>query len=198
MAGAAAEGVMRPLRRIVREGEELAEAAPAPRPRRGPDDFADPSHLRTSRPKLRTTTRRSVYRDAQRAPNGEDFVCPNSGKIIPCARDANGNALRYNDRGQLDPNGYTHPAPNPVSGSGQPDNYHFGHVEDAEYRRLVQVVEDHPNTVTNRDFRNEYNVPGHYQIEHPPTNVGHGSESTTPGYGAYDHLAPPPATGQSP
>jgi HNH/ENDO VII superfamily nuclease with conserved GHE residues len=198
MAGAAAEGVMRPLRRVVREGEELAEVPRTPRPRSGPNDFADPAHLRTNRPKLRTSTRRSVFRDAQRAPNGEDFVCPNSGEIIPCKRDANGNALRYNDQGKLDPNGYTHPAPNPRSDSGQPDNYHFGHVPDSEYRRLVQVVEDYPNTVTNKQFRDAYNDPGHYQVEHPPTNVQHGSESTTPGYGHYSHLAPQPPTGQSP
>jgi hypothetical protein len=169
---------------------------PPARPRKPykPNEPADPAHLAQNRPKLRTPTRRSVYKDAQRAPNGEDFVCPNSGEIIPCKRDANGNALRFNDRGQPDPNGYTHPADNPRSDAGQPAVYHFGHREDSEYRRLIAVVEDHPGTVSNRQFRDEYNQPGHYQVEHPPTNVGHGSESTTPGYGHYSHLAPPPTT----
>lgn len=176
-------------------GTPAASPAGTPaRPRKPykPNEPADPAHLATTRPKLRAPTKRSVFKDAQRAPNGEDFVCPNSGEIIPCKRDANGNALKFNDRGQPDPNGYTHPADNPRSNSGQPAVYHFGHVEDAEYRRLIQVVEDHPGTVTNSQFRDEYNNPGHYQVEHPPTNVGHGSESTTPGYGHYSHLAPPP------
>jgi hypothetical protein len=178
-----------------------AEAIVPPRPRRKykPDDPADPKHLSENRPKLRKSSQRSVFKDAKRAPNGEDFVCPSSGEIIACKRDANGDALKFNDRGQPDPDGYTHPVDNPRSDSGEPAVYNFGHVEDAEYRRLIAVVEDHPGTVTNRQFRDEYNQPGHYQVEHPPTNVGHGSESTKPGYGHYDHLRPPdPAPGDSP
>ncbi|WBB70071.1 HNH/ENDO VII family nuclease [Micromonospora sp. WMMD812] len=178
-------------------GPLLPAAGAQVRPQRRkyrPNDPADPAVLAENRPKLRTTTKRAVFKDAKRAPNGEDFVCPNSGAIIPCKRDADGNALLFNDRGQPDPNGYTHPVDNPPSTSGQPAVYHFGHVEDAEYRRLIQVVEDHPGTVTNKQFRDEYNNPDHYQVEDPPTNVSHGSESTAPGYGHYDHMVPQQTT----
>lgn len=175
-------------------GGPLVPAAGAQvRPKRRkyrPNDPADPKVLAENRPKLRAKTKRAVFRDAKRAPNGEDFVCPNSGAIIPCKRDDQGNALRFNDQGQQDPNGYTHPVDNPTSASGEPAVYHFGHVEDSEYRRLIQVVEDHPGQVTNRQFRDEYNNPSHYQVEDPPTNVSHGSESTAPGYGHYDGLVP--------
>ncbi|MFG1842848.1 GH-E family nuclease [Micromonospora sp. NPDC049175] len=135
-----------------------------------------------------------MFKDAKRASNGEDFVCPNSGAIIPCKRDDDGNALLFNDRGQQDPNGYTHPVDNPTSASGDPAVYHFGHKEDSEYRRLVKVVEDHPGTVTNKQFRDELNEPRHFQVEHPPTNVAHGSESTEPGYGHYSHMVPQQTT----
>jgi HNH/ENDO VII superfamily nuclease with conserved GHE residues len=170
-----------------------AQAKPKRRKYR-PNDPADPAVLAQNRPKLRTKTKRAVFKNAQRAPNGEDFVCPNSGAIIPCKRDDDGNALRFNDRGQPDPNGYTHPADNPTSKSGEPAVYHFGHVEDAEYRRLIKVVEDHPGTVTNKQFLHEYNQAGHYQVEDPTTNVGHGSESTAPGYGHYSHMVPQQTT----
>lgn len=203
LPGAAARGVARAAGEVFedapRVADDVADAVPGPRRRRGGrDEAADPDYLRTNRPSLRTTTRRSVYRDAPRAPNGEDFVCPNTGEIIPCKRDADGNALRFNDRGQPDPHGYTHPVDNPPSRSGEPQVYNFGHVPEAEYRRLVQVTEDYPGTLSNRDFDNEYNSPGHYQIEHPTANQGHGYESTEPGYGEYTHLVPGQPTEGSP
>jgi hypothetical protein len=146
---------------------------------------------RPRRPNLRLRSRYSVFRDAQRAPNGEDFICPNSRREIPCERDADGNAILYNERGRTpgtDETGFTRPAPNPSSNSGNPQNYHFGHVEESEFRRLVSLVEDNPGTFNWKEVLNEYNRPEHYQIEDPSTNEGHGSESDAPGYGHYQEM----------
>ncbi|SNT01760.1 HNH/ENDO VII superfamily nuclease with conserved GHE residues [Actinacidiphila glaucinigra] len=140
---------------------------------------------RPRRPTIRKKSQFAVFRDAQRTSNGEDFICPNSGKTIPCERDSDGNAIRYDDRGRVDPEGFTRPRPNPPSNSGQPQNFHFGHVPDSEFRRLVELVEDNPKKFTWKQILNEYNDPSHYQVEDPSTNVGHGSESSTPGYGHY-------------
>ncbi|WP_234346284.1 HNH/ENDO VII family nuclease [Streptomyces sp. NRRL F-5755] len=161
---------------------------------RGPQPGATPSVNmeleklnRSTRPKLRKKTQFAVFRDAKRASNGEDFICPNSGKTIKCERDAAGNAIKYNERGRrvTDGSGFTRPAPNPPSSSGKPQNFHFGHVSDSEYRRLKNIVEDHPGQFKWKEVLNEYNDPKHYQVEDPSTNVGHGSESTAPGYGHY-------------
>jgi hypothetical protein len=143
------------------------------------------------RPSIRKSSQFSVFRDAKRAKNGEDFVCPNSGKTIPCERDTAGNAIRYNERGRRDPNGFTRPKPNPHSKSGQPQNFHFGHVQDSEYRRLTQVVEENPGKFSWKQVLDEYNDPKHYQVEDPSTNVGHGSESESPGYGHYGKMLDP-------
>lgn len=150
------------------------------------------ARLAKGRPKLRKGTQFTAYRNGQRASNGEDFVCPNTGKTIPCQRDANGNALKFDERGRPDPNGFTRPAPNPPSQKGVQQNYHFGHQQDSEYHRLKQVVQDHPGQNSWKQILDEYNKPQHWQIEHPDANISHQFESTTPGYGHYQSMAPPP------
>lgn len=142
------------------------------------------------RPNLRKGTQTSIFKDAERAPNGEDFVCPNSGEIIPCQRNADGSAKLFDDRGRptTDGTGHTRPVPNPPAGSGQPQVYNFGHVQDSEFHRLKQVVADNPGQHSWKQILDEYNKPGHYQVEHPPTNQSHEAESTDPGYGHYGHL----------
>ncbi|WP_309238606.1 HNH/ENDO VII family nuclease [Actinoplanes aureus] len=162
----------------------------------GAPKMADAGKLRKQRPKLRKSTQLQVFKDARRAPNGEDFVCPETGKIIPAARDANGAPLRFDENGRPDPDGFTVPAPNPRSGAGDPI-FHFGHVSDSEYRRLVQMVEDHPGRFTQKEVLDEFNDPRHYRVEEPGNNVGHGSESQAPGYGHYGSMLnngpqPPP------
>lgn len=193
-------GAQEATAQAAQQGRPRAGGASRPRRRYKPNDPADPTHLRDNRPSIRVTTRRQIFRDAQRAPNGEDFICPNSGKIIPCQRDSDGNAIRYDERGRVttDGSGFTVPAPNPPSDSGMPANYHFGHIPDSEYRRLIQLVEDHPGQITNKQFRDEYNNPSHYQIEHPDANISHGHESTSPGYGHYSHLVPSQPTSGTP
>lgn len=162
----------------------------------GAPKMADASKLRKQRPKLRKSSQLQVFKDADRAPNGEDFVCPETGKIIPAARDANGDALRFDANGKPDPDGFTVPQPNPRSGAGDPI-FHFGHVSDSEYRRLVQMVEDHPGRFTQKEVLDEFNDPRHYRVEEPGNNVGHQSESQAPGYGHYGSMLnngpqPPP------
>jgi hypothetical protein len=148
--------------------------------------------MKDRRPSYRKGTRFTVYRNGKRAPNGEDFVCPNTGKVIPCHRDADGNAYKFNDRGQPvdadDPNGFTVPKPNPHSKTGLPANYHFGHVPGSEYRRLVSIVRDNPGKFSWKQILNEYNKPEHYQIEHPDANEGHDFEDHSPGYGHYGSM----------
>jgi hypothetical protein len=145
---------------------------------------------RPRRPTLRKPTQTSIFKEAERAPNGEDFVCPNSGEIIPCQRNPDGTAKLFDDRGRptTDGTGHTRPAPNPPSTSGQPQVYNFGHVQDSEFHRLKQVVADNPGQHSWQEILDEYNKPEHYQIEHPPTNQSHEGESTDPGYGHYAHL----------
>jgi HNH/ENDO VII superfamily nuclease with conserved GHE residues len=170
--------------------KQRAKPEPAKQP---PRSHAE--RLRKGRPNYRKRMRFKVFKDAKRAPNGEDFVGP-TGSIVKCLRDADGTALRFDERGRPDPNGFTIPHPNPPSGAGEP-NFNFGHVPDSEYWRLVQLVEDFPERFTWPQILDEYNNPDHYRIEDPPTNVGHGQESTTPGYGHYGSMLnnepnPPP------
>lgn len=146
---------------------------------------------RPRRPTLRKPTQTSIFKDAERAPNGEDFICPSSREVIPCQRNPDGTAKLFDDKGRptTDPTiGHTRPMPNPPSGSGQPQVYNFGHVQDSEFHRLKQVVADNPGQHTWSQVLEEYNQPGHYQVEHPPTNQGHEAESTDPGYGHYSHM----------
>lgn len=146
---------------------------------------------RPRRPNLRKPTQTSIFKDAERTPNGEDFVCPNSRETIPCQRNPDGTAKLFDDRGRPTTDssiGHTRPVPNPPSGSGQPQVYNFGHVQDSEFHRLKQVVADNPGQHSWKSILDEYNKPGHYQVEHPPTNQGHEAESTDPGYGHYGHL----------
>ena len=145
---------------------------------------------RPRRPNLRKPTQTSIFKDADRAENGEDFVCPNSGETIPCQRNPDGTAKLFDDRGRptTDGTGHTRPMPNPPAGSGQPQVYNFGHVQDSEFHRLKQVVADNPGQHSWKSILDEYNKPEHYQVEHPPTNQGHEAESTDPGYGHYSHM----------
>lgn len=145
---------------------------------------------RPRRPPLRVGTKRAVIKDAERAENGEDFVCQSSGRIIPCQRYDDGTAKLFDDKGRLttDPSGHTMPVPNPPSTSGLPQVYNYGHVPDAEFHRLKQVVADNPGQHSWKDVLDEYNQTDHFQIEHPVPNQEHGAESTTPGYGHYAHL----------
>ena len=152
---------------------------------------------RPRRPNLRKDTQTSIFKDAERAENGEDFVCPNSGETIPCQRNPDGTAKLFDDKGNptADGTGHTRPVPNPPTASGQPQVYNFGHVQDSEFHRLKQVVADNPGQHSWKSILDEYNKPEHYQVEHPPTNQGHEAESTDPGYGHYSHLTGSGGTG---
>ncbi len=175
------------------------DEAPKPkRPRKDPNRPASADELRENRPSYRKSTRFGAFKDAERAPNG-DIICPNTRQHIPVKRDEHGNPLLFNERGQQDPNGFTVPLDNPRSGQGDAV-YHMGHVQDAEYRRLVQMVEDNPGRFTHQQILDEYMKSHHYQIEHPAANVSHEHESTAPGYGHYSHMlnTPPPTDGQQP
>lgn len=151
----------------------------------GGEGEADTLSKKKPRPSLRIRTKRSVFRDSPRMPNGEDFKCPSTGKSIPCKRDADGKAIRINDKGKRDPEGFTIPVDNPPSKKGVPQVFHFGHKPDSEYWRLEQMQKEHPDKVTADEFRNEYNRPDHYVVEHPTANMSHAHESTAPGYGHY-------------
>nr|WP_202447132.1 HNH/ENDO VII family nuclease [Streptomyces sp. SID5468] len=186
-------GALSRLGALMREGRAGEGALPEAAER--PTAPANPELQklkRDRRPNYRKSMRFSVFRDADRAANGEDFICPNSGKTIPCLRDTDGNALKFDERGRPvapdDPGGFTIPKPNPHSKTGLPANYHFGHVQGSEYWRLVRIVEDHPGKWTWKQILDEYNKPSHYQVEDPSTNVGHGSEDHSPGYGHYGSM----------
>jgi hypothetical protein len=162
------------------------------RPRPNPQRLADAAKLRASRPKLRKTTKFTVFKNAQRASNG-NIICPSTGDEIPVKRGRDGKPLLFNERGQRDPNGFSVPLDNPRSEDGDA-THHFGHKPDSEYRRLMQMIEDNPGRFTHQEILNEYNNPSHYDVESPPANVSHGFESNTPGYGHYQALLGQPPT----
>lgn len=179
------------------DGTGPTEGAPRVRRRRkDPNRPANADELRENRPSIRKKTKFQVYKNAQRAPNG-NLICPSTGEEIPVKRGRDGKPELYNERGQKDPNGFSVPEDNPRSGEGDAV-YHFGHVPDSEYHRLMKLIEDNPGQYSQKQILDEYNQASHYSVESPSANVGHSHESTAPGYGHYQGLADQPGTATQP
>ena len=175
-------------------GGTPSQAGPirTPRRRRPLNRPADAAELRDNRPSIRKKTKFAVYKNSQRAANG-NIICPSTGEEIPVKRNADGTPQLFDERGRRDPNGFTVPVDNPQSGQGDA-NYHFGHVPDSEYHRLTQMIDDHPGRWSHQQVLDEYNTATHYQIEAPAANVGHSHESNAPGYGHYQGMQNLPQT----
>jgi hypothetical protein len=130
-------------------------AAPAPRP------IYEPTRNRV---KLRESTKREIYRDAEREPDGTgDFVCQATRERIPAAHNPDGSLVKVSpDTGKPDPNGMTVPEPGKAEFGHQPGDEWWRYKQEAEaggYDRQ-RVIEDQ-------------NDPDRYRLEKPEANRSH-------------------------
>ncbi|MGY6651560.1 polymorphic toxin-type HINT domain-containing protein [Amycolatopsis sp. TRM77291] len=136
-------------------GDEL-EARPAPQ-----QAVHEPIRNRV---KLRQSTKRAIYRDAERQPDGSgDFVCQASRERIPAARNPDGSLVRINpDTGKPDPAGITVP---------EPGKFEFGHQPGSEWWRYK--TEAKAGDYTRKKVIEDQNDPGRYRLETPAANRSH-------------------------
>ncbi|MFI7121953.1 putative T7SS-secreted protein [Amycolatopsis sp. NPDC049868] len=130
-------------------------ATPGPRP------VYEPTRNRV---KLRQDTKRAIYRDAERQPDGTgDFVCQGSRERIPAAHNPDGSLVKIDpDTGKPDPAGMAVP---------EPGKYEFGHQPGSEWWRYKAEAE--ANGYTREKVIEDQNDPDRYRLETPAANHSH-------------------------
>jgi hypothetical protein len=120
------------------------------------------------RPKLRVATQRKIIQDAPRFKNGDFRSVTDSGRRIPCARDADGVPVRIDPQtGKPSADGMTVP---------EKGNFHYGHKPGHEWSETrIRATEEN---WTRRQVIEHENVPDHFRVEHPDANLSHRFEAT--------------------